>query len=187
VEEEGEELEDFEDATRRHRRYLFLVVEPRPFASSTVAQTLTSDLQDFGRSLGRDGSVVRVSPELANGQLARIAAMAWPAEIGRRLSDAVDPALLVLARDFEGFDPREHPWALIWLAEHERSGLHRLFTRLARLARRPDVDLLEELRREQRRAVAEGTTRAAFEAIEVKPSIFGISVDVRALVRALGR
>jgi hypothetical protein len=177
-----EEVEQEEDVDLRHRRYLFFIVGPRPYETSQIEQALVSDKKTFGRNLGRRGSVIRISPDRADKELAKTASLNWPPEIASRIKESPDPLILVIDRNRKGFDPSEHPWAIIWLSEYDPTKLYRVFTNLARITNDDDADIFEYLRRSTRQLKTKRFGKRLIGAIEIKPSIFGISLDVNSLL-----
>lgn len=183
-EEEEEGSESFEYATKRHRRYLFLVVGPRPYETSQIEKSLSSDIRTFGQALRSRGAVIRVSPEDADDQLANVAALGWPERIGRKMRQAADPFVLVIDRDFNDFRPAEHPWGVVWLSDYDPAKLYRVFTNLARITRDDDQDVFAYLKKTALSRAGTSLGRRVIDAIEIKPSVFGISLDVNAMLDA---
>ena len=175
---------DFARVTLGDRRYLFFVVSARPYDTSPIEQRLKQDLSTFGEDLGPYASVVRTYPQRAEMQRTHFAGLPWPTDIGKRLRDPdwVDPVILILDREYTDFDPQQHQWAIVWLEDYNPDTLYKVFTKLARMVRAPDGDIIERLRR----SAAEGKVRSAARRLlgvfEIKPGLFGVSLNVNALL-----
>ena len=92
-----------------------------------------------------------------------------------------DPFMLIINQDFEEFDPEHHPWSVVWSSDFwdKTDTIYRLFGTLAQKARR-DEDLFPYLcsvaRKEKYKTLA--------KYVELKtPKVFGISIDVKAILR----
>jgi hypothetical protein len=180
--EEDQEVEEAEDVDLGHRRYLFFIVGPRPYETSQIERALVSDTKTFGRNLGRRGSVIRINPDRADQELAKTASLNWPTGIAARIRQSTEPLILVIDRDRKGFDPSEHPWAIIWLSEYDPTRLYRVFTSLARITNDDDADIYEYLRRWTQQTKAKRFGKRLVGAVEIKPSVFGISLNVNTLL-----
>ena len=121
----------------------------RPYDTSPIEQRIKQDLSTFGEDLGPYASVVRTYPQRAEMQRTHFAELPWPTDIGKRLRDPdwVDPVILILDREYTDFDPRQHQWAIVWLEDYNPDTLYKVFTKLARMVRAPDGDIIERLRR----------------------------------------
>jgi hypothetical protein len=101
---------------------------------------------------------------------------------------------LIFDRDWETFDPREHPYAIIWVSDFstDPAVVRPLLQQLAWRTRRGD-DVIAYLRdvaeREQRAAMLDRTEQGVgmlariASYIEIKPRIFGVAVDLKAVLR----
>jgi hypothetical protein len=175
---------DFARVKLGERRYLFFLVSSLPYETSPIEQRLKKDLSNFGEDLGPYASVVRTYPRNAEIQREHFSGLSWPRRIGERIRDPdwVDPLMLILDRDYADFDPKKHPWAIVWLEDYNPDTLYKVFTKLARLARAPDVDLLERLRRSAAENSVKSAARRLLGVFEIKPGLFGVSLNVNALL-----
>ena len=118
----------------------------------------------------------------------------WPAELAERLRDDPDPVLLVLDRRLREFDPREHAYALIWLSDFhgDPQAIRPVLQALARKTKRGDDvieylrDVAERTQREARNGELAGRVGLAARLasyVEIKPQLFGVSIDLKALLR----
>jgi hypothetical protein len=166
------------------RRYLFFVVSSQPYQTSPIEQRLKQDLAVFGEDLGPYASVVRTYPRNAETQREHFASLNWPNGIRERIGDPgwVDPLILVIDREYHDFDPQVHSWAIVWLWDYEPDTLCKVFTRLARMARDPNVDLVEHLKAVAARRKFQGAAHRLLGVFDIKPGMFGVSLDVNALL-----
>ncbi len=175
---------DFARVRLGDRRYMFFVVSARPYETSPIEQRLKQDLSTFGEDLGPYASVVRTYPSRAELQREHFAGLSWPTDIAKRLRDPdwVDPLILILDRDYAHFDPQEDPWAMVWLEDYNPDTLYKVFTKLARIVRDPDGDIIERLRRSAVEGKIKSAARRLLGAFEIKPGVFGVSLNVNALL-----
>jgi hypothetical protein len=155
---------NFADVELGRRRYNFLVTEWRLTA---YRDDLRGELGSFGHALEDAGSVVHAYPERRNQARRQVVDLAWSSVDGH-LADCVNtelaPFVLIVGRDFDGFDPGSHGWAIVWLpAQPDMTQVRQGFARLARDTL-SSVDLFEGLRAiaERRRETSPGTRGFAF-------------------------
>jgi len=175
---------DFARVKLGERRYLFFVVSARPYETSPIQQRLSTDLATFGEDLGPYASVVRTYPQRAEVQRDYFAGLGWPDSIAERVRDPgwVDPLMLVLDREYSGFDPEQHQWAIVWLDDYNPETLYRVFSKLARLARDPKTDLIEYLRKAAAASRLKSVARRLLGVFDIKPGLFGVSLNVNELL-----
>jgi hypothetical protein len=178
-----EDDEDAEVVELRYHKYLFFIHGPRPFETSEMERTLRSSSSDFGKALGKDGRVVRIYPEHADANLARTANLSWPDGLGTQIRETTDPFLLIIGVDRAKFDPTNDDWAIIWLSDHDHDKLYQLFTTLARITRDEKGDLFGYLEREARKRKAKRVGKKFADVVELKPSFFGITLNLNALLQ----
>lgn len=167
----------FANVTLRNRRYIFLVVGTRPYSSSAIEQKLQTDLKELGLQLGPWAAVVRAAPERADETRAEVLKKPWDENFLQQMKSTTDPFLLIIARDFAMFDPREHPWGAVWLSSYAPEELYRIFSVLAQKTKEGD-DLFAYLS-----ALARKTkVKKWLQYFELRPNTFGISVDVNAIL-----
>jgi hypothetical protein len=98
-------------------RYTFLLVVWNDYADA-VRDELNRQAEAFGADLGEEGLFVQPYPQRMYETAGEVVDKSWPDDLARRLEGDADPVLLVLDREFDAFDPREHGYALIWLSEY---------------------------------------------------------------------
>lgn len=101
---------------------------------------------------------------------------------------------MILDRDWQSFDPQEHPYGIIWVSgfSGDPAEVRPFLIRLAQLSRRGE-DVIAYLRdvveREQIAAAADSAEQsigllARFASyIEIKPRVFGVAIDLKAVLR----
>jgi hypothetical protein len=106
----------------------------------------------------------------------------WSAEVKAQLSDDPDPFLLVIDQDFASFDPETHRWGLVRLSNFQEKpeGIYRLLATLARKVQTQE-DVFEYLKTVAKKDQANKFTKY----LEIKPGIFGVSVDMTAILKDL--
>ena len=180
----GEEaVVEFVTVTLRERSYLFFVVSRRPFESSEAEQRLEEDLSEFGRQLGREGAVIRTYPENARSARQDVLQLAWPRDVRSSMEETEEPFMMIINRDYRGFDPQRDPWAIVWLKDREPGDLVRLFQRLADEVL-DGADLFEYLGEVAKRARRSGLT-GLLRFVEFKPKVLGVSIDITGIARAI--
>ena len=174
-------------------RYVFLLVEWNDYADR-VRDELNRQADAFGLDLGPAGGFVEAYPQRKHEIAEQVIAKEWPPEICQRFEFDQEPIILIFERDWETFDPREHPYAIIWISkfENDPSAVRPLLQQLALRTRRGD-DLIIYLRdvaeRERRAAKLDGAERGASllariaSYVEIKPSVFGVAIDLKAILR----
>lgn len=106
----------------------------------------------------------------------------WPKDIANRMSNEPYPFMLAMEDDFDKFGPARHRWRVVWFSDlpDRPQDLWRVFSAIARKVQR-DEDLFDYLKGISRKA----KYQAFSNCIEIKPGIFGISVDVRAIMEEM--
>lgn len=176
------------------RCLFFLLYEDYIEAQSSFARELDVQLERFARRIGDNASLVR--PFLGDVETARSEVLTknWTPDQLDEVKKT--PALLLIAVDFDSFDPQEHPWYLLNLGSHiinnspDVAKFSRFFDELAAAVNDREVDVFERTH-----AIAQAIdTSEAAKIFEAKPGIFGFSVDLikagevfTQLVRRYGR
>lgn len=174
-------------------RYTFLLVVWNDYADG-VRNEINRHADAFGGDLGPAGLFVEPFPDRKYETAAEVLAKEWPEEVKLRMHNDADPILLILDHPFADFDPREHGYAIIWLSEYqvEPQQILPLLKTLARKTKDGDDVigyLVEAAARSEQVALADEAGAAVALAarvasyIEVKPQIFGVSIDLKALLR----
>jgi hypothetical protein len=163
--------------TRGRTKYLlFLLFEDYIDAQRGLPQAVRDELERFARN-SKDAAAV-VMPFPADAEATRRSILDKPWSDAERAEVRQTPAILMVDRDFDEFDPGAHPWVL-WhfdrsddatYAARVRSFLQKL---LEALGNNDDAFALirDALRNE---AVAKASKSFKFE-----PGAFGVSFDLR--------
>jgi hypothetical protein len=174
-------------------RYVFLLIVWNDYADR-VRDELNRQADAFGEDMGRSGTLVQPYPQRIHDVASEVLHKPWPPEIAGRFESDQEPIILILDRDWQSFDPREHPFGIIWVSgfSDDPAEVRPFLMRLAHLTRRGD-DVIAYLRdvveRERVAAAADITERsigllARFASyIEIKPRVFGVAIDLKAVLR----
>ncbi|QSZ51297.1 hypothetical protein [Arthrobacter sp. D5-1] len=174
-------------------RYVFLLVEWNDFAHG-VKEELHRQADAFGQAMRTNGVFIRAFERSTDAVVEEVMDKQWPAEIAERFMTDQEPIILIFDRDWADFDPREHPYGIIWVSDFQDdpAAVRPLLSELAmRTARGDDIiAYLQEVAEKERRTsaldvVERGTGLLARIAsyVEIKPEIFGVAVDLKAILR----
>lgn len=172
-------------------RYVFMLIPWCDYANA-LRDEWNRQSNAFGMDLGSAGLVVESYPERQFQIAEEVGSKQWPEEIRERFTDDGAPMLLVIDRDWVDFDPLADPYAIVWLSDTLVSDVRPLLQTLARLTRNGDdvIDYLKGVAERQRKRkflaqVFYGAGRIAKAAsyVEIKPSVFGVSLDISAFLR----
>ncbi len=174
-------------------RYLFALIAWNEYGTD-VHDEFTRQAQAFGLDLGVTGTLVQPYPQRMFDVADEVLAKPWPTEILERFHTDQDPILLIVDTAWREFDPTEDPYAVIWLSDFHEDP-KQIKTLLGDLARRTrdgeDVIayLLGVARRARQDAVVAdakvglGILARLGSYVEIKPQLFGVAVDVTAILR----
>ncbi|MDP9989198.1 hypothetical protein V1639_11650 [Pseudarthrobacter sp. J75] len=174
-------------------RYVFLLVEWNDFAHG-VKEELHRQADAFGQAMHAHGVFVRAFERSTDAVIKQVMDKQWPGQITERFMMDQEPIILIFDQDWEDFDPGQHPYGIIWVSDFQDdpTAVRPLLTELAmRTARGDDVIayLHEVAEKEQRKNVLDGVERGAgllarfASYVEIKPEIFGVAVDLKAILR----
>ena len=177
----SELVSSFLDVQLGKQKYLFFLITWNDYVT-TLSKVLDDQWQAFGADLGPRGSVIRAYQRHAKNSFGEVMAKTWPKDIRERFDNEQDPFILVIDRDFAVFNPGEHPWTIIWMSDFfkEPEKIYRLFGSLARRVERGEdiFEYVQSLARKQK-------VKKAGKYFELKPGIFGASVDIKAMLQDL--
>lgn len=167
-----------------HYRYVFLVVTWQDYVHP-VGEQIEAQIDAFGADLAGRGIVVRAFPRRSYEFYEEVKGKPWPQDIRGRMDEENAPFMVILAEDFTQFDPTDDEWAIIWFSDFddEPARIRHLFATLAAKTRKGE-DVIAYL---QQVAARQQVSRLAKLAsyIEIKPKVFGVSLDVTAILRDL--
>ncbi|MDE2662333.1 MAG: hypothetical protein OXI39_04945 [Gemmatimonadota bacterium] len=165
--------------TRGSYRYLFfLLVEDYVQEQQEFSKALHASLERFGRDLQDEAALVRPFAGDIEATRRQVLNKRWPARARRRIQTT--PSLLMIDRDFDTFNPEQHPWLQIRIPLHGREAeTGRALQRLAGLITSEfDEDVFRRARRIARRSQLE-----LDGILQIRPGIFGVSLDLWELGR----
>jgi hypothetical protein len=177
----------------RGGRYLFALIAWNEYGTD-VHDEFTRQAQAFGLHLGDAGTLVQPYPQRMFDVAKEVLGKPWPPEILDRFHHDQDPVLLVLDKAWREFDPTEQPYAVIWLSDFNDDP-KQIKTVLGELARRTRdgedvIAYLLGIARRARRDAAIGDAQHGVGILarlgsyfEIKPHLFGVAVDVTAILR----
>ena len=165
--------------TRSGMRCLFfLLYEDYIDTQTQFAQELDLMLERFARNLGDEGALVRPFTGDIERTRSHILEKPWTEEEKRELRKT--PSLLMIDVDFDDFNPREHPWMLFNFGDRMTQGivsayeLNNIFAQLAEVVLDNNSDIFVAAHR----IWYEVHPTDAVKIFELKPGIFGFSVDL---------
>ncbi|MFN0145950.1 MAG: hypothetical protein ACKVT1_05525 [Dehalococcoidia bacterium] len=172
--------------------YTFLLVVWNDYADP-VRDELNRQADAFGADLGRAGQFVQSYDQRMYETSAEVLAKPWPEDIAARFANDAEPIILAIDRDFATFNPKEHPYAIIWLSDYKNPNeVRALLITLSRLVRAGE-DLVGHLHDVAARAqlthdlgdthARVGTMARLASYVELKPSVFGVSIDLKTILR----
>jgi hypothetical protein len=176
----------------RGGRYLFALIAWNDYGTD-VHDEFTRQAQAFGLHLGDAGTLVQPYPQHMYGVAKQVLDKPWPPEIRDRFHNDQDPVMLILEKAWREFDPTEHPYAVIWLSDFNDDP-KQIKTVLGDLARRTrdGEDVIAYLLGVARRARRDDAVADAKQALgilarlgsyfEIKPQLFGVAVDIKAIL-----
>ena len=146
-------------------RYVFLLVEWNDFAHG-VKEELNRQADAFGLALGAHGTFVEAFDRKVDEVAGQVLEKSWPEDISGRLATDQEPIILIFDREWVAFDPREHPYGIIWVSDFgDNPGAVRpMLQQLAMRTARGD-DIIAYLRdiaeKERRTRIVDGVERGA--------------------------
>jgi hypothetical protein len=177
----------------RGGRYVFLLIAWNDYADA-LRDELNRQSVAFGLDLGPTGLLVEAYPQRMYEIAEEVRAKSWPTTVAERFDSDPDPIILIIDRDWVSFDPREHAYAIIWISELEPKAVRPLLQQLAKWTRGGD-DVITHLRevaeRQQRAELLDKADRGVgmvariASYIEVNASVFGVAIDLKAILRDL--
>jgi len=168
--------------TRGNVRCLFFLLhEDYIEAQSGLSSKVRQEIERFARNMKGFGAVV--APFAGDAEKTRQHVLDKPWTTGVRDRIHRTPAMLMIDQDFDQFDPRIHRYVILHLdgeegdAELFRSLLQKLVEALPNLNSDPFKLISDAIREHE---VAEAT-----QMIELKPGVFGVSIDLKLAWKSL--
>jgi len=166
-------------------RYLYLLVTWNDFMTPT-REEIVKQVDSFGEALGLTGKIVQAYRSMSRSVFDEVCSKPWDPEVRKQMEADPDPFMLIIDSDFYSFDPGQQSWAIVWFSDYSKrtDSIYKLFAALARRTRGGE-DVFEYLRSVARKQEA-GKWAKVSKYVELKPKIFGIAIDVGAILEDLG-
>ena len=174
-------VSSFEPVKLGKQDYLFFLVTWNEYETA-VKEALKKNRDAFGADLGLKATVVQAYGKREYSAFGEVQNKKWPQAIEERFNVEQDPFMLLINRDFKTFEPHEHPWSIIWFSGFfdNPEKIPRFLAGLARKVE-ADEDLFDYLKSLERK---EGLQKLV-DHVEIKPGIYGVSVDIKAILADL--
>jgi hypothetical protein len=177
-----EKVSAFWPVENRQFRYLFFIVNWSDYSNS-ITSSLERNLETFGEDLGIKGAVIQAYKAKKYETFQEVKEKAnWPIVVRDRIDSEDYPFMLIINTDFKSFDPQEHKWGIIWFSD---------------FAGNPDTipkilgNLIKKIKQDEDIFNYFGALNLKQDAkefmkyFEMKPGIFGFSIDIKAFLNDL--
>ena len=172
-------MSSFENVLVQDYNYLIFVVFWNELETE-FTNNLKEQAHSLGTALDELGFVVQPSKAKATYETAQqVKEKEWPDEIIRKFDAEQFPFILIINNDFNSFNPKQHPWTIFWGSEDFSNvdQVHKLFSKILQLIRAGD-NLFDYFEKHQNQP----WYKKLFKHIEVKPGIFGVTVDAKGII-----
>jgi hypothetical protein len=164
-------------------KYLFFLVNWNDF-SNTITESLERNLETLGEEIGLQGKVVQAYKGARWETFEEVKKKeGWPYDVSARFDSEQYPFMLVVKTGFERFSPQEDTWAVVWFSDFRENpdSISEIFSTLLKKIRQdePLFDYFSGLKAKQ-------AAKGLVGYFELKPGVFGVSVDVKAILQDLG-
>lgn len=163
----------------RQSRYLFFIVNWNDYSNS-ITDSLERNLETFGKDLGLKGEVVQTYKDAKEQTFEEVRGKAnWPYDVRARFDSEFYPFMVIINTDFESFDPQQNKWGIIWFSDFRDNpdSIPEIFGNLIRKIQQ-DEDLFDYFKNLSRKQAA----KKFIGYFEMKPGIFGFSIDIKAIL-----
>jgi len=164
--------------------YLFFIVNWNDY-SSTISESLNKNLMKFGMDLELRGKVIEAYSHKKHETFHEIQKKNnWPATMSKQFDNEQFPFMLIINKSFRDFNPGEHHWGVIWFSDFidDNNCIPKIFCSIIKtIQQKKNVfEYFKRLTRDQK-------IKQFTEYFEIKPGIFGCSIDVKAIITDLGK
>lgn len=164
-------------------RYLFFIVNWNDYSNS-ITESLEKNIATFGRDLGLQGTVIQAYENAKAQTFEEIKEKGnWPYDVHARFDSELYPFMVLINTDFATFDPENNEWAIVWFSDFSENpnSISEIFASLIRKMQRGDslFNYFNSLTRKK-------AAKKFIGYFEMKPGIFGFSVDIKAMLEDLG-
>ncbi|MCP3872890.1 MAG: hypothetical protein GY699_07015 [Desulfobacteraceae bacterium] len=177
----SEQVSSFLSTEIGSMKYLFYITSWNDF-QTRIAEVLNDNWEKFGEALGQNGKIIKPYDSASYSVFEEILSKDWDSKISERMREEQDPFMIVTKVGFENFDPNEDEWVIIWFSEFSNSPEDIPYTlrSMAKTSKEND-DLIEYLNKES----AKKEMASYAEVIELKPGLFGCSIDLKKAAKKL--
>lgn len=173
----SEHVSSFDRVSIGDFEYLFFVITWNDYQTS-VTEEIEKQVEAFGEDLNVKGKVVRAFKSATYKTAAEIINKKWPNEILKRFENEQDPIMLIIDTGFHEFNPELHSWSIIWFSDffNQPEKIYKIFGQIARKTKKGEsiFDFFKLI-------AIKDTAKKWARCFEYKPTIFGISIDVKAV------
>jgi hypothetical protein len=168
------------------RCQFFLLYQDYIEAESLFAKQFEGELERFAHSLGQEG--VLVKPFLGDIESTKTHVLNKRWSDAQRSELSKTPSLLMIDTDFDSFDPEKNRWVLFSFGSGalrtiatDAAQLRALFQQISTAVQEHAVDPFDVALS----AIRNATLKQGGEVFALRPGMFGVSVDLRAVGRKL--
>jgi len=161
--------------------YLFFVIAWNDYMTP-MREELNKQLMAFGADLSIKGKVISSYDQASHRVYQEVLKKNWNKDFRSSIEEEHEPFMLIIDVDFEEFDPQQHRWTVIRFSGYPVDSIPKFFHQLALITRK-NKDIFSYLRwLTTKKTVAESA-----KYIEIKPEIFGVSINVNAIIEDLAQ
>ena len=167
-------VSSFERIEIQDYQYLFFIVFWNEL-QTTLTEQLKEHVDPVGAAVEDKAMIVRAFEKASYDTAEQVVSKNWSEEYKKHFSKAQDPFLLIINTSFKDFDPQQHPWAIIWFSGNPDQ-INKVFGHLIRITRKGEniFDYFQI-------AKTKKWYQKYAKHIEIKPNIYGISVDAKGI------
>jgi hypothetical protein len=172
-------MSSYENVLIQDYSYLIFVVFWNELETE-FTKNLKEQAHSLGTALDELGFVVQPSKAKATYETAQqVREKEWPDEIISRFDSDQFPFILVIDSDFKSFNPQLHPWVIFWGSEdfYNTDQIYKLFGKILQLVKAGN-NLFDYFKEHQKQP----WYKKLFKHIEVKPGVFGVTVDAKGII-----
>lgn len=159
--------------------YLFFVIAWNDYMTP-MREELNRQLMAFGQQLSIKGKVVTPYNQASDRVYQEILKKNWTKGFRESLKEEHEPFMLIIDVDFEEFDPQQHRWAIVRFSDYPVAAIPKIFHQLAMVTRKN-----ENIFRYLQVLMTTKNLGKAASYFEIKPEIFGVSINVSAIIEDL--
>lgn len=181
----------YEGTTKGEKEYLFfLLYQDYIEAESGLPREINSEIERFARVIGQKSALVRPFSGDADSTMKSVLEKNWSKQ--DKESIYITPAILMINVDFDSFDPAFNQWLHFPMRKTrndviDKADISRITGLLSQLANIINQIDGEGDAFEQMVAILKSNAKSSLRnSIELRPSCFGLSIDLREAYDAFG-